>query len=154
MIEFLIPLLKSLWNRISRLPDLGGPWDFTVTYQNTAYNPYRGLQVTYRALLLQTGDKLSGTGEKTSEGGPTQPSEEYTGAERVHIEIEGTVSRKSFLWRPSKVRILYRECGDERPSSTSMNLTVRDRDTMTGCFSSTIADTSGLVTWHRRKASK
>ena len=154
MIEFLIPLLKSLWSCISRLPDLGGPWDFTVTYQNTARTPYRGLQVTYRALLLQTGDKLSGTGEKTSEGGPTQPSKEYTGAERVHIGIEGTVFRKPFPWKPSKVRILYRERGDERPSSTSMNLVVRDRDTMTGFFSSTIADTSGPVIWRRREATK
>lgn len=155
MLEF-IPLFKSLWNLISRLPDLSGPWDFTVTYENTAYNPYRGLHVTYRALLLQNGDKLSGNGEKTAEGGPTQSSREYTGAQRVHIKINGTVSREYFTGRLSKVRvkILYREFGDERPSSTSMNLTVCDRETMAGCFSSTIADTSGPVIWRRLKATK
>ena len=32
-------------------PDLAGRWKFTVVYEDTAYQPFQGLKVTYQALL-------------------------------------------------------------------------------------------------------
>ena len=146
-----ISLLKILKGIFFRLPELSGAWDFTVTYEQTNHPPYQGLQVTYRALLTQEGGKLSGTGEKTSECGPTQPSKEYFGADRVHIRIEeGIVVRKASPYQPAEVNMRYTEEGDERRSSTFLRL-VCCKDAMIGSFESTIADTRGSVTWRRRK---
>ena len=149
-----ISLLKILNGFLFRLPELSGAWDFTVTYEQTRHSPFQGLQVTYRALLTQERGKFSGTGEKIFECGPTQPSIEYFGADRVHIRIEeGIVVRKASPYRPAEVHMRYMEEGDERRSSTFLRL-ICCKDVMFGSFESTIADTRGAITWRRRKEFK
>ena len=43
-----------------------------MTYENTTLSSFKDLGVTYQVLLIQEGLKLSGSGEKVSEGGTTQ----------------------------------------------------------------------------------
>ena len=103
---------------IAPLPDLSGNWKFTVTYENTTLSNFKDLGVTYEVLLIQEGLKLSGSGEKVSEGGPTQASKNYSGeSRRTHIDIVGSVVRNYFS---PDVLVLYceEENDDSRPSSS------------------------------------
>ena len=136
-----------LFKVIFRLPDLSGRWKFTVTYEETAYSKFDGLQVTYQVLLIQEDRKLSGTGEKLSDRGLTQESINYIGKDRSKIQIDGNIRRNFFL--RYEVVIHYREEGELRESSTTQRLRQCGRDTMSGCFWSTIANTSGPVRWQR-----
>lgn len=126
-------------------PDLSGRWKFTITYKDTAYARYQGLQVTYQVLLLQEGLKLSGSGEKISEDGPTQEPRTYTGKQRTNIRITGTIKRKYF--KHNEVSLHYEEEGP-RKTSTYHQLVYR-QNAMRGRYWSTIADTFGAVSWKR-----
>ena len=139
-------------------PELSGPWKFTMTYEDTAYSPYQGLQVTYQVLLLREGLKLSGSGEKIYECGPTQEPKTYTGIARTKIRIAGTIKRKYFA--RDEVTLLYEEEGLEeggpRKSSTWQHIVchrkrIRHLKAMEGRYRSTIADTSGSVLWKRQE---
>ena len=44
-----------------------------MTYENTTLSNFKDLGVTYEVLLIQEGLKLSGSGEKVSEGGRHRP---------------------------------------------------------------------------------
>ncbi|EGR2875403.1 hypothetical protein LJK89_004726 [Vibrio parahaemolyticus] len=44
--------------------DLTGQWGLNLVIENTAYNPYQGLEVGYQVYLNQTGDKVTGTVKK------------------------------------------------------------------------------------------
>ena len=128
-------------------PDLSGRWQFTVTYENTAYSKYEDLQVTYQVLLIQEGLQLSGSGEKLSERGPTQGITTYTGRDRINIELTGSVLRNYFS--PNTLVLHYKEKGADRESSTVHRLLQYGQEAMCGCFWTTIADTSGSVWWQR-----
>ena len=128
-------------------PDLSGCWKFTVEYKNTAYSKFSGLQVTYQVLLIQQGLKLSGTGEKLSDRGPTQDAKDYVGKFRTKIQIVGNVTHNFFS--RDVVAIHYDEGGDRRESSTVHRLVECSGRNMSGCFWSTIANTSGPVWWER-----
>ena len=131
-------------------PDLSGNWKFTVTYENTTLSSFKDLGVTYQVLLIQEGLKLSGSGEKVSEGGTTQDIEHYTGeSRRTHIDIVGSIVRNYFSC--NVVVLHYKEENeDSRQSSTVHRLVQCSREAMDGRFSSTIADSSGPVWWQRR----
>ena len=131
-------------------PDLSGNWKFTVTYENTSREGFKDLGVTYQVLLIQEGLTLSGSGEKVSEGGPTQDRLDYSNATlRPQIDIVGSVIRNYFSL---DVLVLhYREKNEaSRSSSTVHRLVLCGREAMAGDFSSTIADTSGPVWWQHR----
>ena len=133
---------------VAPAPDLAGRWKFTIVYEDTVLARYRGLEVTYQALLMQEGLDLSGTGEKLSDRGPA-PMEpvDYTDDRRTNIELAGHVARSYFS--PDGVVIHYREAGRRRDSSTLHRIRYFDARTMCGCFLSTVADTRGLVWWER-----
>ena len=128
-------------------PDLAGRWKFTVVYEDTAYEPFRGLKVTYQALLIQEGLELVGTGEKLSDLEPQGSRVEYTNDKRTNIEVTGNITRNYFS--PDTLVIHYNEEGRRRESSTLHQLVYFDEQTMCGCFESTIADTFGSVWWER-----
>ena len=130
-------------------PDLAGRWKFTVVYEDTAYRPFRGLKVTYQALLIQEGLELFGTGEKLSDLEPEGSRVEYTNDKRTNIEVVGNITRNYFS--PDTLVIHYNEEGRRRESSTLHQLVYFDEQTMCGCFQSTIADTVGSVWWERIK---
>ena len=146
-------VLALLWRLLVKTPQLHGSWDITLTYENTKYRPYRSLQVTYRVSLRQAGLELEGPGEKISECGPTQKTKRYYGGERIQIYAKGNVTRKAYLGRRAKAHLNYTEKGDLRKSYTELWLEC-SRDSMAGCFRSSIADTTGPVSCCRLKETK
>ena len=130
---------------IAPVPDLTGRWKFTVFYENTANTRFQGLAVTYQVLLMQDDFSLSGHGEKISERGTKQEAINYVGAERTSIEVTGRITRRFFLG--DVVAFRYKEAGLRRETSTIQRLVLCSRSALSGCFLTTIADTSGPVRW-------
>ncbi len=128
-------------------PNLSGRWKATLTYLDTDLERFAGLKVTYQALLIQEGLSLRGTGEKMSDRGDGIEPRNYTGADRVNLEIGGDVTRNYFS--RDRLSIHYREAGKVRASSTLHELVHFDRTVMCGCFISTIANSTGTVWWRR-----
>lgn len=132
---------------VAPIPDLTGKWKFTVVYEETADSKFQGLNVTYEMIWIQDGFKLSGHGEKLSDRGPTQNSVDYVGDQRIDIELTGRITRRYFS---QDVLVLqYKEFGLKRESSTVQRLTLCSKDALSGCFLTTIANTSGPVWWQR-----
>ena len=132
---------------VAPIPDLTGRWKFTVVYEETADSKFQGLNVTYEMIWIQDGFKLSGHGEKLSDRGPTQNSVDYVGDQRIDIELTGRITRRYFS---QDVLVLqYKEFGLKRESSTVQRLTLCSKDALSGCFLTTIANTSGPVWWQR-----
>ena len=94
---------------VAPAPDLAGRWKFTVVYEDTALPRFKGLKVTYQALLVQEGLDLSGTGEKLSDRGRDVEPVDYDSDRRANIEVMGTVTRSYFS--PDALVIHYREAG-------------------------------------------
>lgn len=132
---------------ISPPPNLGGRWMFTTQVKDTSYNPYKDMQVTYQALLIQDGLQLRGTGEKLSAMRPTFDLEQYVGIARTNITVEGSIKRNYFS--RDELVIHYEEDGGKRTSSTLHQLEHFNPNVMCGCFLSTIADTTGAVWWQK-----
>lgn len=128
-------------------PRLSGLWRFSVEYKDTSVQRYKDMSVTYQTLIVQNDLQLTGTGEKVSAVGPNIPREEYMGKDRVPLELTGTIKRKYFS--ADELVIHYKEAGAIRQSSTLHELKYFNPEAMCGCFKSTIADTSGIVSWRR-----
>ena len=132
-------------DRIAPPPDLSGRWTFTVTYERTDLRRFENLEVTFQALLIQEGLRLSGTGEKVSERSPGKDQINYTGKDRKNIQIVGSIKRNYFS--DDELVLHYTEEGEHRESSTVHRLVLLGQETMRGRFWSTIANTSGSVGW-------
>ena len=132
---------------ISPPPNLGGRWMFTTQVMDTSYNPYKDMQVTYQALIVQDDLQLRGTGEKLSAKSTKFELEQYVGKARTNITIEGSIKRNYFS--RDELVIHYTEDGGKRISSTLHQLEHFDPNVMCGCFLSTIADTTGTVWWQK-----
>ena len=137
----------AFYDFIAPIPDLTGRWKFTVVYEDTANNRFQDLTVTYQVIWIQDGFNLSGYGEKLSDRGPNQEAYDYVGDQRINIEITGRITRRYFS---QDVLVLqYKEIGLKRESSTIQRLTLCSKDALSGCFLTTIANTSGPVWWQR-----
>lgn len=130
---------------ISPPPNLAGRWMFTTHVNDTSYKPYKDMEITYQALLIQDGLQIRGSGEKLSAKRPTDDLEQYVGKARTNITIEGSIKRNYFS--RDELVIHYQEDGGSRTSSTLHQLEHFDPNMMCGCFLSTIADTAGIVWW-------
>ena len=132
---------------IAPAPELAGRWKFTVVYKDTAYDKFNELRVTYQVLLFQDGLDLSGNGEKMSDRGPTQDPVDYDGDRRTPLRIAGTITRNYFS--ADAVTLHYMEEGRRRESFSLHRLPYVDSHTMCGCFHTTVANSSGTVSWRR-----
>ena len=129
-------------------PRISGLWEFTVVYEDTSYNKFHNLKVTYQAALVQSEMKLQGSGDKYSEQFPdaTTPIY-YDQPDRIPITINGYIERK-FLGQ-DKVFLYISEKGKKRDSSAFHELNQQGDGSMTGTFYTTIANTSGPVIWKK-----
>jgi hypothetical protein len=132
---------------ISPPPDLGGRWMFTAHTKETSYAPYKNMQVTYQALIIQDNLQLRGTGEKLSAIGPGFDLEQYDGKARTNIRIEGSIKRNYFS--RDELVIHFEEEGSKRSSSTLHQLEHFDPNMMCGCYLTTASDSGGSVWWQR-----
>lgn len=122
--------------------------NFSVPHTKTLlYSKFEGLQVTYQVLLIQEGLRLSGIGEKLSDRGSKQIAKDYVGVDRPRIHITGNVTHNYFS--RDLVVIHYKEDGELPESSTVHRLVHFGRETMSGHFWTTIANTTGPVLWQR-----
>lgn len=147
-IRILIAILPFLKEKISPIPNLTGLWTFVVTYDKTAYNPFKQLKVFYVVLLTQEGTRIYGTGEKIGEITANGEKKEYVGKNKVHIKIPTGSIIKNYT-KESELNIHIEEAGELRDSSSIHTLIIKDNKRLEGTFISTIANTTGTVIWER-----
>jgi hypothetical protein len=145
---FLTVLYFALGQRILRPPRLSGVWVLESATSQSKYNPFKGMIVRYKILLLQDGTRLHGTAEKVYE--KSDGVREFTGVNRTTAMLDGTI-HKVYLGRSTVVLHVVEE-GDKRPFSWIVEARSRRfgrRMHLTGQFSSTAADSSGTVALER-----
>jgi hypothetical protein len=139
----LLSLVFFFWNDfVYRKDSLTGYWKAEAEVTKSSYNPYVGLRTEYHLLLVQTGNVVTGTGEKVLEI-TKKGLNEYDHEDRPQITLDGGVTYKFFS--PSSVHLRYTEDGSRRKSSTLLDLTIESGNTVSGNFMSTIAASSGTV---------
>ncbi len=126
--------------------DVTGTWYVEEVYEKSDMTKYRGMKLKYIVVLSQDVMHLSGSGEKIWEFVDGK-EKEYVGSQRTRLDVSGTISCP--LLSEDKVNIQYVQHGARRESSTSHVLTLLDDVTMNGEFQSTVANSSGRVSWKR-----
>jgi len=112
--------------------DLNGSWEIRNVVSTTNHPAYRGLWITYRIVLHQDGDQLSGDGEKWAENGRRIPA-----AQRTPIHVSGEIVGR-------EVRVQFTERGNWRVSGGSFRWRLSpDGGSFSGTFASSAADTRG-----------
>jgi hypothetical protein len=145
---FLTVLYFVLGQKLLRPPRLSGTWVLESVISHTKYNPFRGMVLRYKILLLQDGTKLHGTAEKVYE--ESDKVRTFTGINRTTAILDGTVE-KMYLGR-STIFLHVVEKGEQRSSSWVMEARCRRfsrRMHLTGRFSGTASDASGIVALER-----
>ena len=123
--------------------NISGEWNVEELTEKTSYNPYRNMKLFYKFHLLQTGNSITGSGEKIKETLSDKKTFEYERKNRTTSVISGYYER-NFL-RADKVYINIVENGRQRQTRTSYILKVEKKKSMVGNFLSTIADSSGQI---------
>ena len=145
---FLTVFYFTLGQKILRPPRLSGVWVLESVISQTKYNPFKGMVLRYKVLLLQDETKLHGTAEKVYE--KSDKVRVFTGVNRSIATLEGTV-QNAYIGRSSIVLHVV-EAGEERSSSWIMEARCRRfgrRMHLTGQFSGTAGDASGTVALDR-----
>lgn len=112
--------------------DLSGEWKVVNVTESTSYNPYRGLRLGYRLFVQQEGRRFTAEGEKYWEN-----DEEVPHRRRTPIYLEGSVQGDT-------IRASFREKGTRRTTSGRFVWKVINGGRITGSFTSTAADSSGI----------
>jgi len=113
--------------------DVSGLWTLDTRIESSSYRDYEGLQLGYHLELQQDGSRVSGTGVKTVENGRRLGS-----AAQTPILIQGTISGE-------RLTLTFIERGLLRTTDGKMILDVNDDGVLRGRFSSTAAQSVGLV---------
>jgi hypothetical protein len=113
-------------------PDLTGNWNVTNTIEQTAYQPYKNMQVGFELAINQTGNEFTGTGQKVSENGQSLP-----GTSRTPIVVRGSIEG-------DKVKATFSETGATRKTSGRFVWRIdRAKGGLTGTFASSAARSRG-----------
>ena len=134
-------------SRLLRPPNINGIWLFKSKVSRTKYNPYRNMELIFKAHLLQDGNRIHGSAEKVYELSDKEIL--YVGKQRDQLEIEGTI-HKSYFGR-SHVFLHMRIDGLERSSSGYATLKCKGfsrNARLEGTLSMTAGDSYGLTTWY------
>jgi penicillin-binding protein 1A len=145
---FLTLLYFTLGEKLLRLPRLSGAWVLESAVSQTKYNPFMGMVLRYKILLLQDGTRIHGTAEKVYEKSDKERA--FTGINRTTATIDGTI-HKAYAGR-STIVLHVVEAGKQRSFSWIMEARCRRfgrRMHLTGQFTSTAGDASGTVVLER-----
>jgi len=113
-------------------PDLNGTWNVTNTVEQTAYQPYKNMEVGFELAINQTGNEFTGKGQKVSENGQSLP-----GTSRTPIIVRGSIEG-------DKVRATFSESGATRKTSGRFVWRIdRAKGGLTGTFASDAARSRG-----------
>lgn len=121
--------------------DVSGVWTVVTQVERTSYRGFEGLHLGYRLQLEQVGNRVIGTGQKISENG--RP---LRGRARTPIRVQGTIDGE-------RVELTFTERGAQRTSRGKFVLLVEADGQLRGRFSSTAANSSGIVQARRAGAS-
>ena len=145
-----VTILFFVWhNCCNCLYDVCGKWEFRTNIQESTHDEFIGLSVYFDVVLSQNNSGFFGSGEKIAEKSAMGKRYEFEKINRVRIEITGSV--KNNLFKDDQVIVHWVEHGRKRDTSTYLNLTVIDKDTMQGSFASTAADSTGTIYCSRKK---
>lgn len=139
-------ILFWIKEQIAPIPHISGRWHFSVTITSTSYRPYEGMELSYISMLWVEGSVVKGTAEKTFERSSTG-ERAYTGPDRTRAVIDGHIEKRYFS-RDAIVLHMVEE-GERRQSTTFFELAVESTSTMSGTFSSMVADQSGTCRWSK-----
>lgn len=132
------------------LPSVTGVWECHMVVSDSAYNPFKGMELWYRIVLLQDGTRVIGRGEKHKDHAANQPPRRYDGIHRIGTEIQGRIDKS--LTKPDVIRVHWAEDGESRISSTICELNVsgsKSKGNLVGAFYSTAGECYGHTTWTR-----
>ena len=116
----------------SVVPDLTGTWKVINTVEQTAYQPYKNMEVGFELAINQTGNEFTGKGQKVSENGQSLP-----GPSRTPIVVRGSIEG-------DKVKATFSESGATRKTSGRFVWRIdRAKGGLTGTFASTAARSRG-----------
>jgi hypothetical protein len=130
------------------LPKLSGHWYLEQTTKTTAYNPFFGMILRYKVMLLREGNRVEGTAEKIYEKTP-KGERTFSGVHRTRATVTGYVEKNYF--GKDRLYLHVVEVGHGRESTTFYEITTDCTDTFHGNFSSMVADQNGIVKWQRNQ---
>jgi hypothetical protein len=122
------------------VPNVAGSWTLSTEVESSSYVPFTGLQRAFELQLQQQGDRVTGVGRKVAENGDAIGSEAQT-----PISVSGTIAGR-------RLTLSFLERGAPRATQGKFVLLLQADGTMRGRFSSTAAQSSGLVEARRVSA--
>jgi transcriptional regulator with XRE-family HTH domain len=117
--------------------DLSGHWSLNTSVQTSSVADFVGLRLGYDVQLEQAGNRLTGRGRKVTENGRAIALQSQTA-----ISMAGSISG-------GRVTLTLTEEGAQRQSHGKFVLLVDESGALRGRFSSTAAQSSGMVEGHR-----
>lgn len=146
---FLAVIFFFLRMKVFPLPEVEGRWYFEVVTTNTAYNPYRGMVLTYEVMLQTKDGYVTGSAEKIHECSIVNNDLDFEGIHRARVTVTGYIQKKYF--GRDKMFLYLVEKGS-RESSSAHQLTAGrfwKPVSWSGFFQSTIARQDGTCSWSR-----
>lgn len=135
--------------KVFLLPSIEGTWRLVQYTEYTQYSDYVNMELEYRVLLRTEGNKVYGTLEKVREKSKKKDGP-FDGEQRARGMIEGYIEQNIF--GKDRLQLHVYEQNYKRPSSTLHTLVIfKDNNdfSMSGSFSSTVANQTGKCTWQR-----
>ena len=132
--------------KLCPLPDVVGRWYFEMRTENTSYQPYQDMVLSYVAMIWREGHVVHGTVEKIKEESSVG-EQEYIGENRIRGNVHGYID-KNYLGK-DRVFLQIIEAGERRDSTCFHELTFGSKGRMVGIFASTVAEQDGAVLWQR-----
>jgi hypothetical protein len=123
--------------------NITGEWKAIVKINSTSYNKFKDLKIEFRLHLLQKGFEILGSGEKIKDIHQNGCEEEFDRKDRIVLKISGYYERK-YLSK-SKLFLNIIEEGKERQSRSLWIFPIKNNKILIGEFSSTAADSKGIV---------
>src|ERR1700720_4150046 len=119
--------------RLQRAGDLNGSWEIQDVASSPRDPAFSKLRLTYRIVLRQDGERVSGDGEKWAENGRRIPA-----AQRTPIHLSGEVIGR-------EVRVRFTESGNRRDSAGNFRWRLSaDGTRVAGTFASSAAAARGV----------
>ena len=112
------------------VPNVAGSWTLNTQVESSSFTE---MQLAYELRLQQQGDRVTGVGRRVAENGSAISSEAQT-----PMTVNGTIADK-------RLTLSFLERGAERATQGKFVLLMQEDGTMRGRFSSTAAQSSGLV---------
>lgn len=157
---FLAILFFLLREKFFGYPDLNDQWYLKSVTEESAYNPYKGMELHHQLFLVQDKSKIKGTAEKyyedSSVGKEGAHVLHYSAENRRRAYIEGTIQKNYFS--PDILILHAIELGEKRQSTIYCRIELKrkfiigDYDfSRKGLFYSMVSSQKGYVVLSKKK---